>query len=271
MENQNSFEKQGDSQKFKSRRLGFFSTIAVGFILSLYAALLIALVFGIRDGWLEIMWINLKGDGQANVLAAGVTALGLLSSAVILPFVFKDRISSLSDMIDRTERDLANLNRNTDSSLSKLNTSFETQLKDMQSKSDQKADESQELVTALYAAVTTLLGQGHVTDSNHARQIIDGLWEKAKFVCRERLDAKKYMWQSSREAIEDRRQMSRDYLDALETNNVVSSDEKQMLLELRALKYARTAPSPAQFGRVKELQENVENFGLPNEFNGGSE
>nr|WP_321510260.1 hypothetical protein [uncultured Hyphomonas sp.] len=253
----------------KKKSLGVFSALAVGVVLSLYVLVIVGMVFGVRDGWLAELWTNLEGDGRANVIASMVTALGLLSSAVILPFVFRDRISSLSDMVDNTEKDLKKLNETTSDKLDKLTKGFEEQLSELQRKSNEKADEGQELVVALYAAVTTLLGQGHVTDSNHADRIVKGLWEKAKLSCRERLNAKKALWQTTKDNIRSMRIMSDEYLAAMENVGAISREEKDTLLRLRRLRYVKRAPNPDEFGIVRQLQETVEQFSQSDENGNG--
>jgi len=249
-------------------RLGFFSTLAVGVVLSIYATVVAGIYFGLRDGWLEAAWNNLEGDGRANVISSVITAVGLLSSAVILPFVFKDRISSLSDMVDKTERDLAKLGQMTEYQLTELTAGFRQQLGSLEDMSNRNADESRELVSAMYSAVTTLLGQGKVTDSEHARVIVHGLWEKAKYVCRQKLDNKSYLHQETKDKISSMRQMTHSYFEELVGRNIITSTERTMLLELRGLHYARTPPSPQQFSQVTRLQEELELFSKAVDENG---
>ncbi|RIJ32334.1 hypothetical protein [Henriciella mobilis] len=254
----------------KRSGIGVISTLAIAVVLSLYAVILVVLIFGIRDGSLVTLWESWDGEAQVSLISSVITAMGLVTSAIILPFVFRDRISSLTDMVDRTERDLASLNLTTTSKLDDLTAGFEKQLKSMQEATEAKAEESNELVSALYAAVTTLLGQGQVTDSAHAQKIVDSLWEKAKFACRDRLANKKYMWAVTRENISQMRQMTDEYFSALVTNNVISPQERGTLELLRRLRYARAHPAPAEFGVVRELQTKIDDFSRSDELNGGA-
>lgn len=184
-----------ENEKSKNRKLGIFSALAAGVVLSLYAAIIIGIYFGITHGWLAHLWKNLEGDGRANIISSLITAVGILSSAIILPFVFKDRIASLDDMVRRTESDLSALSNSTSHQLKNLTDTFLKELQIAREQSKEKAEESQELVSALYAAVTTTLGQGKITDDAHAKQIVHGLWEKARFATRERINNKKNMYQ----------------------------------------------------------------------------
>ncbi|KCZ64600.1 hypothetical protein [Hyphomonas atlantica] len=249
----------------KQKSLGVFSTLAVGVVLSLYAIVIGGIYFGVRDGWLAELWTNLEGDGRANVISSMVTALGLLSSAVILPFVFKDRISSLSDMVDRTERDLKDLSNTTNDKLDDLTSRFKSQLDQFQAQTVQKADEGQELIEGLYAAVSLLLGQGIVTDSNHARQIVKGLWERAKLACREKLQNKKYMRQTTKDEVRKLKMMSADYFSALVANGVISTEERDMLVQLRGFRYAQSPPTPTDFPLIGRLQEAIDRFSQSDE------
>lgn len=253
-------EKTTTQQRSAAKRFGLFSALAVGLVWATYILIGISIYFGVKHGWLVQRWNTLGGDGQANVLAAMITSLGLLSSAIVLPFIFKDRISSLSDMVDRTEHDLKQLSVATNNKLDELTRGFESQLAEFQEQSVRKADEGQELVVGLYAAVTTLLGQGHITDSAHARQIVHGLWEQVKPACREKLEHKKYLWQVTKDEIRNHRQMTDDHLAALEKNGIISASDKSMLIQLKRLRYAKSAPAPAEFPVIRELQQAVDLF-----------
>tara|TARA_R110000787_G_scaffold67128_2_gene150420 strand:- start:4216 stop:5025 length:810 start_codon:yes stop_codon:yes gene_type:complete len=253
-------EKTTTQQRSATKRFGLFSALAVGLVLATYILIGISIYFGVKHGWLIQRWNTLGGDGQANVLAAIITSLGLLSSAIVLPFIFKDRISSLSDMVDRTEHDLKQLSVATNEKLDELTRGFECQLAEFQEQSARKADEGQELVVGLYAAVTTLLGQGHITDSAHARQIVHGLWEQVKPACRDKLENRKYLRQTTTDEINSLRSMSDDQLLALEKNNIISWDDRAMLLKLKRLRYAKSAPAPADFPLIRELQKAVDLF-----------
>lgn len=79
-------------------RLGITTTLAIAFVLSLWGVLLVAIVFGVWRGALLNLWTTI-GDGQAQIISSSIAALGLLTSAVLVPFIFKDRIRSLDDAV----------------------------------------------------------------------------------------------------------------------------------------------------------------------------
>ena len=54
--------------------------------------------------------------------------------------------------------------------------------------------------------------------------------------------------------------MSDDQLLALEKNNIISWDDRAMLLKLKRLRYAKSAPAPADFPLIRELQKAVDLF-----------
>lgn len=253
------------SEQQKRRSIGAFSILAVGVVLSIYAVFLFLLIVSVHDGTLFDFWRDLE-EGQATVASSLITALGLISSAVILPFVFQDRIASLRDMVDRTEKDLSNLNKTTAEKLDSLTSGFHSQLQAMQEHTDKKAGESDELLRAMYAAVTLQLGQGQVTDSEHADQIVQGLWQRAKFECAQRVDTWGSIWDTTRQKLRSLRQMSDEYLAALIQHGMITHEERRSLSELRALRYARRQPLAEEFAIVRKLQEFIGEFSESNEF-----
>ncbi|MEQ3744883.1 MAG: hypothetical protein ABNH53_01435 [Henriciella sp.] len=244
----------------QKRKLGLFSAISLGSIVAAYIGLVAFLVWGLQTGWLYEEWVALEPDGRASVVSSLITSLGLLTSAIVLPFVFKDRIANLNDMVTRTERDLTKLNSATSAGLDSLTGEFKQELEKVRFQAQEKADESQDLVRALHLAVTTMLGNGVVTDSAHAKHIVEGLWEKVKFAIDERVRTKPGLYKRTREQLNEISRMSGDHLDALEQRNIVTYREKQQVLKLRTLHYAHSAPEPAQFGAVRELQEWTDEF-----------
>jgi hypothetical protein len=253
------------SEGRKRKSMGVFSILAVSFVLSLYALLAIGFFFGVRDGWLVRAWVELDGDARASVVTSLITALGIVTSAVVLPFVFQDRIASLGDMIDRTERDLGELGQQTKSSLSELRQSFHEAINEMKSEASERDRESRGLMEDIYSAVTSLLGAGQVSDPRHASAIIEALWEKAKFACRQRLDDRAYLRQEKRAQIDGHRNMSKQYLRSLLAIDVISKEEHQQLLRLRQFRYAHQDPQPADFPQITALQNWVDTFAAPPE------
>ena len=243
-----------------TRPLGVFSAIAVGLVLATYIGLAILLLFSYRDGTLALFWHNLTGEGQSNVLAAFITLLGLLTSAVILPFVFNDRMSSFNEMVDKTEEDLQKLNNNVETKLSDLSGKIDNKIKDLDEQQKQRADSQNELMNSVYAAVISSLGKGLISDETHAEQIVDGLWQKVKFSTRERLNNKKYMKEATREQIRGLSDMSQDYLGALKTKEVISEQEKSQILQLRGFHYSHSKPRKEDFPKIVDLQAFVASY-----------
>lgn len=247
----------------KSKKFGIFSSLAVGVIAALYIAIIVILYTGITAGWIGDVWTNLEGDGRASVISSIITAIGLISSAIILPFVFNDRVSNLNDMVESTEDKLSNLSDETSSHLQNLTKSFAEELEVLRRHSDQKAEESQELIGALYMVVSATLGEGQITDSRHAQQVVKDLWQKVKIATSDHISTKKYLQESTREDIRNIATMSDRYLEVIEGKSIINTTEKRMILDLRRLHYAHKAPSPDQFGLIRELQKKVEDYVEP--------
>ncbi len=245
----------------QTKSLGAFSILAVLTVVALYISIFFLIGHGVLSGWLGDFWIELEGPGRAAIISALITALGLLSSAVVLPFVFKDRVSSLDDMVRSTERKLSTLSADTNRRLEDLTSSFEHQLQAMQRHADEKSEETDRLVRALYAVVTMHLGEGEITDGTHAKQIVDELWEKAKFGCTERLENKANTHASTKETIRKMRKMTPDYLAELVRIEAITKEERDQLERLKALKHLRSDLPLHQFGEVRELQKAITEFG----------
>lgn len=246
-----------NKDKSVNNGLGVFSAVAIAFVLAVYAIILVILIFSWSNGLFGEFWNSLGGGGKATVISALITALGLVTSAVILPFVFKDQVRTLNEMVQNTEKKLSALSETTTTKLTSLSTSFDDQLKYNETQAEQRSAEGQELLKSLHSAVNTLLGQGQVSDSAHAKQIVTALWTKAKFVCEKRLDDKPRMHNATKDQIRTMSKRGNDYLDALEENEIITAGEKKTLLELRRLHFSHAAPPPAEFPTVKNLQETI--------------
>ena len=246
--------------KKENKKLGLFSAIAVGFVIATYAAIFVSVYLGFETGSLSLFWDNLTGEGQSNVLAAAITLLGLLTSAVILPFIFNDRMASFNEMVDATEDKLEMLKTTVDTQLTDLSSKLDNKIKELDELQKERADSQDELMNSVYAAVISSLGKGLISDETHAEQIVDGLWQKVKFATRERLNNKKYLRSATRDQIRGLSDMSQDYLGALRASDIISEQEKGNILRLRGIHYSHSKPRKEDFPAIVDLQTFVEGY-----------
>lgn len=120
-------------------RLGVTTTLAIAFVVSLWIGVLVGVAFGIRDGSLLSLWTTI-GDGQAQLLSSAIAALGLLTSAVLVPFLFKDRIRDLDGAVADMQGTLNKFEGDASGRLERLASLFEEKLAVAEQRSAADAD-----------------------------------------------------------------------------------------------------------------------------------
>lgn len=248
------------------KKIGWFSTLAVGGVLALYAFVACLVFLGWQDESLRAFWAGLRGEGQATLISSFITALGLLTSAIVLPFVFKDRVSSLDDMVRKTEQNLAVLSSDTKRKLDDLTGSFTTELEELRASTDKQARHTTGLLDAVYKLVSMQLGGEDILDSAHAEKIVVELWERAKIESSDRLEDLPRIREATKQSIRDLRKMSDDYFIRLEGIKAISADERDMLLRLRKLRYQQSAYTPEQFYEIRQLREKISIYAKSQDF-----
>ncbi|MEL6858537.1 MAG: hypothetical protein AAFO74_09140 [Pseudomonadota bacterium] len=246
--------------KVDKSRLGILSAIAIGFVLALYCMIIIGLIAGWQNGWLYDEWQSLGKEGRGSVISSGITAMALLSSAVLLPFIFKDRVRDLSDMVQKTEKSIEQLDRDTRTQLSSLQNEFRGQIENLNEESRNRSQEGALLLKEFQKAINSLYSQGQIMNSSHAETIVDDLWNKAKSVCQERVENKSGMRATTRNEINESMFMSSAYLDRLEQKRVIDKDEREMLSNLSKMWHLRRVPDPSEFPTILNVQRDMKKF-----------
>ncbi len=244
----------------EKQKLGWFSTLAVGGVLAFYVFVGAIVFIGWQDQSLKALWDGLEGPGRATILSSLITALGLLTSAIVLPFIFKDRVSSLDDMVRKTEQNLGKLSVETKENLDRLTESFQHELEQLRNNSDRQARHTDSLLDGVYKLLSIELGGGEVSDAEHANKIVAELWERAKIVCGDRLESIPRIREVTKESIRELRKMSDEYLDRLAGIEAINESERDMLLRLKKIRLQQSAITPDQFPDVKELRKLVSIF-----------
>lgn len=242
------------------KKIGWFSSIAVGGVLAFYAFLGTIVALGWQDQSLKALWDGLEGPGRAAILSSLITALGLLTSAVVLPFVFKDRVKSLDDMVRKTEKDLAALSGQTKSQLDALTNSFRQELEDLRENSNRQSRHTDSLLDGVYKLVSLQLGGGEITDPDHASKIVAELWERTKIETSDRLEALPRIRELTKQGIRDLRIMSPEYLDKLLGLNAINESEHDMIVRLKKLRLQQSAIVPEQYVEIRALKDKIAQY-----------
>lgn len=223
----------------KNRALGITTTIALGCVLALWAILAVVVLGGVRDGWLVEFWGDI-GDGQAQVISSAIAALGLLTSAVLVPFVFKDRIRDLDGAVAEMNGTLEKFEGDASGRLEKLSTLFEQKLAEVERRSSEDADRIGEVLEEIRSAVILSVSDGQISDPKHAKVFVQHLYNDAVAALQRRLRDKLYLRETTRTQIGQLRTMSTQYLDRLCESQVITQTERGVVDRVKEFAYRRT-------------------------------
>lgn len=236
---------------------GVITALTIGFVGSLWGALLILLVFGVRDGWLITAWRQVE-DGQAQIVSSAITALGLITSALLVPFIFKDRIRDLDGAVDGMKKTLEDFAQNANGQLDGLSTLFEEKLSETERRSSMEADRIGEVLEEIRAAVILSVSNGAITDPKHAKVFVQHLYNDAVSATQTRVREKPHIWATTRNEINELRTMSRQYLDRLLDSQIIDQRERAVIDQIKQFAYRRTPFNVSDIAEINRARNEFD-------------
>lgn len=253
--------------KQSKSRLGIVTTLAVALVLLLWSALIVVTIYSVRDGSILQFW-NTIGDGQAQVLASAIGALGLLTSAVLVPFIFKDRIRDLDGAVEEMGGTLQNFEADASKRLETLSSLFEEKLAAAEKRTSEDADRIGEVLEEIRSAVILSVSDGHISDPKHAKVFVQHLYNDAVAALQRRVREKPYLREVTRAEIAKIRTMSTQYLDKLSDCQIVTEPERAIIDRIKEYAYKRTDFGVSDIGEINRARSDFDRaFGesaLPN-------
>lgn len=240
--------------KQKKTKFGILTALTIAFVGSLWAVLLIALLFGASNGSLETFWDGLNGSGQGQVVSAAITALGLITSALLVAFIFKDRIRDLNGAVDRMRDTLESFESQAVEQLNNLSSLFEDKLTEAEKRSSKEADRVGEVLEEIRAAVILSVSNGVISDPKHAKVFVQHLYNDAVAATQKRVKEKPKIWATTRSEIDDLKTMSRQYLDRLMDAQIIDERERGLIDQIKKFAYRRTAFSASDVPAINDAR-----------------
>ena len=235
-------------------RFGIITALTIGFVASLWAVLVALLIFGASDGWLVAFWGDLEGDGQAQVVSSSLTALGLITSALLVPFIFKDRIRDLNGAVAEMKSTLETFQEDAKTQLNELSELFEAKLVEVEKRSSKDADRVGEVLEEIRAAVILSVSNGRISDPKHAKVFATHLYNDAVTALQTRVKEKPYLKTTTRNEIQELRTMSSQYLDRLMDHQIIDAAERSLIDRVKEFAYRRipfTVPDVTDINNVR--------------------
>ena len=220
-------------------RLGITTTLAIAFVLSLWGVLLVAIVFGVWRGALLNLWTTI-GDGQAQIISSSIAALGLLTSAVLVPFIFKDRIRSLDDAVSGMKGTIESFEADAGKRLESLTKMLEEKMAEVERRASEDVDRIGEMLEEIRSAVILSVSDGHISDPKHAKVFVQHLYNDAVAALSRRVREKPYLREVTRTQIAELRTMSTQYLNKLLEAQVITQGERSIVDRVKEFAYRRT-------------------------------
>lgn len=80
------------------RRLGLTTAVSLAIVITIWGGIVAAIGYSVSVGTFGALWDRIQ-PGQAQILSSAIAASGLLTSAILVPFIFKDRIRDLDSAV----------------------------------------------------------------------------------------------------------------------------------------------------------------------------
>lgn len=241
----------------RGKSLGFITAFSVGLVLVLWIGLVVLVVLGLRDGSLQGLWANI-GDGQAQIISAALAAVGLMTSAVLVPFIFKDRIRDLDSAVAEMKGTIESFENDASAKLEMLSNALNERMAEIERRSGEDVDRIGAVLEEIRSAVILSVSDGHISDPKHARVFAQHLYNDAVTACRRRLEEKPRLWAATREQIALLRTMSSQYLSKLEEVEVLSAAERAIVDRVKFFAFKRTDFAVSDVGELNKVRSDFD-------------
>lgn len=222
----------------RGKRLGVVTTLSIVLVLMLWLGFAFVIAISLRNSSLQSMWTELK-DGQGQIISSAVAALGLLTSAVLVPFVFKDRIRDLDSAVDEMKETMKGLEKDASQRLENLSKLLNDRMEEIEKRSSADVDRIGEVLEEIRSAVILSVSDGNIADPKHAKVFASHLYNDAVAALKRRVQEKPYLHKVTKEQIAGIRTMSPLYLDKLCGSEIISTAERAIVERVKEFAYKR--------------------------------
>lgn len=226
-------------EKAQARRLGWVTAAALGVVIVVWGTVVVALAYSLSVGSFQSLW-NSVNAGQAQILSSAIAALGLLTSAILVPFIFKDRIRDLDGAVSEMRSTINGFEDDARKRLDALTTLLDERMIEIERRSGEEADRIGEVLEEIRSAVILSISAGQITDPKHAKVFVQNLYNDAMAALQNRVREKPYLREVTRTQISKLKTMSSQYLDKLIETQIISQAERAIIDRVKLLAYRRT-------------------------------
>lgn len=239
------------------KKLGLTTTIAIGCLLTCWGSLFIGIGISIQNGSIQHLWSTLS-EGQAQVISSGIAGLGLLTSAVLVPFIFKDRIRDLDGAVADMRGTIDNFEADAGERLERLSTLLDQKITEVERRSSDDANRIAEVLEEIRAAVILSISEGQISDPAHAKLFVQHLYNDCVAALKQRVQEKPYLREATRRQISELRTMSSQYLDKLIEAQIVSEEERTIVDRVKKLAYRHNDFELVDIGQINSTRTDFD-------------
>lgn len=241
----------------RGKRVGIVTALSVALVLSLWIGVATLIGLGIRDGTLASLW-NSIDPGQAQVLASAIAALGLLTSAVLVPFIFKDRIRDLDSAVGEMKGTMEGFEKDASERLETLSKLLNDKMAEIERRSSEDVDRIGEVLEEIRSAVILSVSEGHISDPKHAKVFVQHLYNDAVAALQRRVREKPYLREVTKSQIAEIRTMSTQYLNKLQEVQVISVSERGVIDRVKEFAYKRTNFAVSDIAEINKARSDFD-------------
>lgn len=218
--------------------VSIFVSFLVFALVAIWLAMIALVAYGIYTRHIFEFWQSVN-EGQASILSALVSGIALLTSALLIPFVFKDRIRDLDSAVEQMQSTISIFEADAKQRLDSLVGLVKEKTNELEQKGNQDADRIASLLEEIRSAVILSFTQGQISDPKYAKVLARHLYNDATNVAQSRLRDKPYLHEATRQKIRQLRTMSSGFLDSLVSVNAINKSEKDVIDKIKLLAYRR--------------------------------
>lgn len=222
----------------QGQRLGLITATALAMVIVVWGAIVAAVVYSFSTGSFQAFWRDVN-PGQAQILSSGIAALGLLTSAILVPFIFKDRIRDLDGAVGEMRQTINGFEGDARNRLDALTALLDERMADIERRSGEDADRIGEVLEEIRSAVILSISGGQITDPKHAKVFVQNLYNDAVAALHRRVREKPYLREVTRTQISELRTMSAQYLNKLLEVQVITEAERALVDRIKEYAYRR--------------------------------
>lgn len=242
----------------QGRRLGFVTAAALGVVIVVWGAAVAAVAYSVSTGSFLSLW-NGVNAGQAQILSSAIAALGLLTSAILVPFVFKDRIRDLDSAVSEMRGTIDGFENDARQRLEKLSLLLDERMAEIERRSGEDVDRIGEVLEEIRSAVILSVSGGHITDPKHAKVFVQHLYNDAVAALKTRVQEKPYLREATREQIAKLKTMSSQYLNKLVEAQILTDGERSVMDRIKEFAYRRNGFGVADINEINKARIAFDN------------